>query len=219
MALTSYKSGDVVLWTNGTGSPVTSGDVVVVGSLGCGVATVAIASTATGNVAMTGVHKLTKYGTSNALTQGQKVYWDTTNGVMNINATGRYFLGYADVAASATATTAYVKLAPFAEDFSGVVGATSSATAITLTAATMAPMHTIIASAAGTQAVAIPAAADCAGYVFTLRKTGTAGAVTVTPADDTIASGATYTACDAQNDNATFAAIGTDWVLVRATLA
>ena len=220
MAKTSYTAGNVVQWTNGTGSDVASGAVVTIGSYGHGVATVAIANGATGSVAVSGVHKLTKYATSNALTQGQKVWWDATNGCMNVPSNGDTFIGYAELAASATATTAYIRLAPFSDELrTGVVGATSSATAITLTASTLKPVHAIIASAAGTQAVAVPAAADCAGYQFTLRKTGTAGAVTLTPAAGTLAGGATHAACDAQNDFATFVAIGADWVLLSSVIA
>ena len=220
MATTSYTAGNVVAWTNGTGSDVASGAVVTVGSYGHGVATVAIANGATGSVAVSGVHKLTKYGTSNAITQGQKVWWDATNGCMNVPSNGDTFIGYAELAASATATTAYIRLAPFADELrTGVVGATSSATAITLTASTIKPVHTIIASAAGTQAVAIPAAADCAGYNLFLRKTGTAGAVTTTPSAGTIAGGANLATTDAQGDFVHLVAIGTDWVIVNSVIA
>lgn len=97
----------------------------------------------------------------------------------------------------------------------------SSASTITVTAAQLAGgTFTAIASAAGTQAVTLEGGATVkAGTRFVLRKTGSAGAVTITPTTGTIAGGATHTACDAQNDWAVFVSDGTNWVLESSVIA
>lgn len=79
--------------------------------------------------------------------------------------------------------------------------------------------YAITASYDGAVALAIPAAANNAGKFLFVNKTGTAGAVTITPASGTVAGGATHAAIDAQNDNALFQAIGTDWVIVSSSIA
>lgn len=101
------------------------------------------------------------------------------------------------------------------------VYAVSSGTAITVTSAQVSgKTFTVIASAAGTQAVAIPGAATVvAGTVMIIKKTGSAGAVTITPGAGTIAGGATHAALDALNDVAMFVAVGTDWVLGPSVIA
>jgi hypothetical protein len=103
------------------------------------------------------------------------------------------------------------------------VGAKASASA-TDAALTVAEIngraYTVLLSANGTAALAVPGAEEvCAGTRITVKKTGTAGAVTITPAKGTIAGGATHTALDAQSDIATFTAIGTDWVLTSSNIA
>lgn len=97
----------------------------------------------------------------------------------------------------------------------------SSASTITVTAAELANgTYTAIASAAGTQAVTLEGGATVkAGTRFVLRKTGSAGAVTITPTTGTIAGGATHASCDAQNDWAVFVSDGTNWVLESSVIA
>ena len=94
---------------------------------------------------------------------------------------------------------------------------TTDATAtITLTAANFASgTHTVIASVAGTATLNLPAiAAVPVGARLLVKKTGSAGAVTIDPnASEQIAGGSTYTALDAQNDMAWFFSDGTAWHL------
>lgn len=67
------RSGQTMTWKNETGSLVSSGDVVIVGTLAC-VAITDIKDDATGELALTGVKKLPK--AAEALGQGNVVYWD-----------------------------------------------------------------------------------------------------------------------------------------------
>lgn len=104
----------------------------------------------------------------------------------------------------------------------GVYATTSaSSTTAALTAAQVSGKHAFITcSYAGAAALAVPAAATVTpGSTFTLKKTGSAGAITITPAAGTIAGGATHTAVDADGDVATFVALGTDWVLANNVIA
>lgn len=81
---------------------------------------------------------------------------------------------------------------------------------------TAARVITIIASAAGAQGVTLPTIAACggAGAILWVRKTGSAGACTLSAANgNTIVGGATHATIDAQNDWAQFVAVGTEWVL------
>ena len=72
---TFVREGDVIEWTNGTGSDVAIGKVVAVGTYGYGVTNEAIANATTGEVSIKGVHTLPKYATSNAISQGAPVYF------------------------------------------------------------------------------------------------------------------------------------------------
>lgn len=68
-------------------------------------------------------------------------------------------------------------------------------------------------------ALAIPGAANVPnGRMLTVKRTGGANAVTITPAAGTIAGGASHNALDAIGDVATFIALGTDWVLANSTI-
>jgi hypothetical protein len=121
----------------------------------------------------------------------------------------------------ATADGAIIRVLIQQVNSCSVGGATNSTNSITLTAAQLSgKVYTLIASYAGAVALAIPGAATVTtGTRFCLKKTGSAGAVTITPAAGTISGGATHAACDAQNDTAEWVAIGTDWVLIDSTIA
>lgn len=218
MSTQYVKAGQTITYTN-TGSAIPSGAIVPIAGLGCGIAQVDIAaSTGTGEVALYGVHSITRKS-SDAFTLGQKVYYDiSASEVVNVAADdGDVFIGYAHEAASAAAGSLNVALAPFSEQGARVI---TQGTATTVTADDLAGgTCTVVASAAGTQAVSLIAAASVPGAIFTIYKSGSAGAVTITPTAGTIAGAGTYAAADAQNDHATFQAIGTDWVLIAATLA
>ena len=81
MAKAKYiQRGSNLDYTNGTGSKISAGDVVVFGAR-IGVAGCDMANGETGSVHVEGVFELPKdYGDSGkALTVGQAVYWDSVN--------------------------------------------------------------------------------------------------------------------------------------------
>lgn len=76
MADTYVSAGEVIDWTNGTGSAVSAGAVVKVGAT-LGVALVDIASTATGAVAVTGVFTVPKVSGA-VIAAGERLVWDVS---------------------------------------------------------------------------------------------------------------------------------------------
>ena len=72
----------------------------------------------------------------------------------------------------------------------------------------------------GVCALAVPGADTVpSGTRMKIIKSGTAGAVTITPASGTIAGGATHAALDAQSDLACFEAQGSEWVIYYSVIA
>jgi len=69
------QPGDIREWTNGTGSAVSSGDVVVVGDQ-IGIAAVDIANGAVGNVYFSGVFNNIPKVTAAVIADGENVIWD-----------------------------------------------------------------------------------------------------------------------------------------------
>lgn len=117
MSKTYIQPGDFMDWTNDTGSDVSSGDVVVVGSNKVCVATGDIDNGDSGVLACTCVHKIPK--ASGAISQCAKVYWDEDGnpyggtsgaGAMTTTSSGNTYAGYAFAAAGASDTHVYVKL-------------------------------------------------------------------------------------------------------------
>lgn len=78
MANNYRQPGEVLTWTNGTGSAVASGQVVKIGQT-LGVALVDIANGASGSVAISGVFVVPK-ATSAVIAQGDPVLWDVSEG-------------------------------------------------------------------------------------------------------------------------------------------
>lgn len=78
MSKTKLQKGDRLPWTNGTGSAVSSGNVVVVSGI-VGVAVEDIADGADGNIDVVGVHDLPK-ATGTAWNQGDALSWDASAG-------------------------------------------------------------------------------------------------------------------------------------------
>lgn len=70
------KHGDEFPYTNGTNAGIKSGDVVKIGDV-IGVALTDILAGSTGTVQVAGVFELPKT-TSQAWTQGQRLYWNPT---------------------------------------------------------------------------------------------------------------------------------------------
>ena len=105
---TFVQSGAAVDYT--PGSSVAAGDVIVQGTL-VGVAVQAIAANALGSLAVQGVFDCAKgVGSSDAISAGAKVYWDSNNEVMTTTAQGNTYAGKAVDAAAAGDTTVRVRL-------------------------------------------------------------------------------------------------------------
>ena len=84
MAKNFQQPGDVITWTNGTGSAVVSGQVVRVGNI-LGVALGDIASTASGSVALSGVFTVPKVSAA-VIAQGESLTWDASAAAFDDNA-------------------------------------------------------------------------------------------------------------------------------------
>lgn len=88
MATNQVKPGEVLTWTNGTGSAVSSGDVVTVGATNdatLAVALVDIANGATGSVQRCGVFNVAKVSAA-VWKQGESLIWDSSASAFDDNA-------------------------------------------------------------------------------------------------------------------------------------
>jgi len=115
MATNFVSDGNVINWTNGTGSAVSSGDVVAMGHC-IGIALVDIANGATGSVALEGVFIVPKLSAA-VFTRGEKLIWDASASAFDDSAatpaTGDITGGaVAWIAGANTETTCTVKLTP-----------------------------------------------------------------------------------------------------------
>lgn len=217
--LSKYKSGATVTYTN-AGSAISSGDLVQLGFLGMGVATGDIAATTgIGEVAKEfgAVYNLAK-NTSDALTQGQKCWWDASAGeVINAVVSGAWFIGFAEVAAGSSATKGRVILADFSCE--GPRHLTTAAT-VALTAADFMSGNVVL-DVANTAAATITVPESTTipeGSQITIYKSSSnAEAITFAKTgSDTIVGTATQ---DAQYDRVTYQLVGTAWVLIASTIA
>jgi len=105
------QKGEVIDWTNGTGSAVSAGDVIEFTDK-IGIAETDIANGATGAVAVEGVFTLSKStdATAGVFAPGKKVNWDTTNDRATLSATGIQPCGYCIETVVAATTTAKIKI-------------------------------------------------------------------------------------------------------------
>lgn len=90
-----------------SGADVASGEFVVIGVIG-GVAKSAIADGKTGAVHICGVFSVAK--ASGAITQGAKLYWNSTNSNLTTTASGNTLVGVAAEAAASGDATAKLLL-------------------------------------------------------------------------------------------------------------
>lgn len=219
----SYKQpGDVITWTNSTGSAVASGDVVQVGHQQLGVALVDIASTAAGAVALEGVFSLTK--TTGAITQGAKVWWDAVNGYcVNAPTLTAFFVGYAALAAGSSDTTVSVSLEEFCCEGPRVVTLAATGTQAVGVGAFLSGDLTLLGTATAAHTVNLPALASVpVGAKLLVRKiSGGAYAITLDGnSSETIGGGATFASIDADNDMAAFvASAAPTWQLAWSIIA
>lgn len=109
MAANHVQKGSVISWTNGTGSAVSAGDVVLVGTTRVGIALQDIASTAEGEVAIEEVWEVTKAAPL-VIAQGDLLYWDAGDENFNKTATDNTLAGFAAKAAASADTTVHIKL-------------------------------------------------------------------------------------------------------------
>lgn len=101
MATNFVQEGKTLNYTP-SGADVASGDFVVIGAIGA-VAKTTIADGKTGAVHITGVFSVAK--ASGAVTQGQKLYWNSSNSNLTTTASGNTLVGVAaEAAASGDAT-------------------------------------------------------------------------------------------------------------------
>lgn len=107
MAQNFKQEGKRVKYTNGTGSDIASGAVVVIGAL-LGIALVDIADTESGEVALEGVWELPKTNPL-AISQGDQLFWNTSTKKVTKTATDKQ-IGVAFAAAGSTDDVVDVKL-------------------------------------------------------------------------------------------------------------
>jgi len=100
------QEGEAIDYT--PGSALAAGAVVVIGSVGIGIAQTAIAANAKGSLRVDGVIEHAK--ASGAVTFGAKVYYDATNNVLTTTASGNTLAGWAVAAAASGDATATIKL-------------------------------------------------------------------------------------------------------------
>lgn len=108
MANNYVQEGDVINYTNASGSTITSGSGVLVGAW-LGVALADIANTKTGSVQIANVFTLPKLGTD-TVAQGAALYWDNTNKRLTTTASGNTLAGRAAAAAGSGVTTVQIRL-------------------------------------------------------------------------------------------------------------
>lgn len=96
MATNFIQEGKALNYTP-SGADVSSGDFLVIGSIGA-VAKTDIADGKTGAVHVTGVFSVAK--ASGAITQGAKLYWNSTNSNLTTTASGNTLVGVAAAAAA-----------------------------------------------------------------------------------------------------------------------
>lgn len=108
MANNYLYTGDVLDYTNGGSTDISSGAPVLLGSR-LGVALADIPVGGVGSVRMSGVFTLAKLSTDD-VEQGELLYWDATNARLTATASTHKLAGYAAFAAGAGVTTVAIKL-------------------------------------------------------------------------------------------------------------
>ena len=110
MSKTYLKPGDRMTYANASGATIASGTPVLVGAV-FGIACTDIADGESGELAVVGVHTLTKStGTSTGGAQGAVAYWDATAKKITAVATDNTAIGKFWAACTDNATTCVVKL-------------------------------------------------------------------------------------------------------------
>jgi len=213
------QTGETIDYANGTGALIASGSVVIIGNQQIGIALVTIIIAGIGAVAKEGVFLLAK-NTSNAIVQGQKLWWDdVAKQVINAPALNAYFIGFATKSELSNAATVNVDLEEFNNE--GPRTITLPATgAKTLNVGDFGSGDLIVfAPNTAAQTLNLPSVSTIApGSKLFVRKTdATAAAVTIDPANSEQIAGATVYATIATNNAlAQFVSNGTAWTLMQA---
>lgn len=102
------QDGDRLQFANSSGSTITSGSGVLVGSR-VGVACADIPNNTTGVLAIDGVYNLPKLSTD-VVAQGALLYWDNTNKRLTVTSSGNTLAGFAMGAAGNGVTTVDINI-------------------------------------------------------------------------------------------------------------
>jgi len=103
--INQVNSGEVIMYTNSTGSTITAGTVIAIGKI-CGIAINDIANLATGAVSLKGCYTLTKKTATDVIPQGTVLVYDS--GVEAASAASTLdavIVGHAAAASSSASTT------------------------------------------------------------------------------------------------------------------
>lgn len=104
---TYWQRGESIDYVNGTGSKISANTIILAGSL-LGVAGTDIESGESGSMIIAGIFELPKV-TGTALTLGQQVQWDNSNGYIKAHSTGDVH-GIVVANAASAADKVYVKI-------------------------------------------------------------------------------------------------------------
>lgn len=108
--INKVQDGEIMQYSN-AGSAISSGAPVVIGNrIGVAITDIA-ATTGVGSVALCGVYQLGK-DNDEAFSQGDALFFDTSDSTLTKTATGNKWAGYAFEAATESSTTCIVKLDP-----------------------------------------------------------------------------------------------------------
>lgn len=109
----TVSNGNVIEYTNGTGSLIHSGDVVPMGKL-CGVAVTDIADGATGAVAVEGIFDVSKKASTDTMSVGDFAYYNSgvvkAAGSAGVTIGKDVVVGYVVEASSSAQATVKIKL-------------------------------------------------------------------------------------------------------------
>lgn len=216
-----HDESAVIPWANGTGSPVSSGDIVWVAGVGAGLALVDIADGARGSVRVRGEVVLPKSDdTGPVFAEGDPVYVVLSTQLATTNNGTGLYVGRAMRAAATDEGSVRARIAPLSDAPAGVWTAAATG-AQTVPAVAWTPRGLVVevpntAALTVTLPVIRP---ELQGSLVTVRKTA-AAAQAVTPAagsGNTIVG--TIGTIDANNDRTVLQASGTTLVHLASVIA
>jgi predicted RecA/RadA family phage recombinase len=220
----SLFEGDVLDWTNGTGSAVVLGEPVAFGTYGVGIAKDAIANTAVGPVALCGVFRMAKTAGA-AINQGAQVFITlgagTTTAATATATKANHFVGFASATAASADTEVYVKLAPFtAEQSREITLAATGAETISPQACFNGKGLSILIPNSAAKAVTFPVMSTIPeGMIIQTRKTAADAFAFTSTAGSGDAFVGTLGTTDANNDRQTFITATGGAVVIATTIA